>query len=82
MENLEWVTPKENMEHAREVLFIRKYSPVLGRFRKIRVDDRYEFSTFKSCHKFLGFESVEQLSKLFRENDVIFYEGRKIEVIR
>ena len=82
VENLEWVTPKENMEHAREVLFIRKYSPVLGRFRKVRVDDKYEFSTFKACHKFLGFDSVKQLSKLFKESDVIFYDGRKIELIR
>lgn len=82
VENLEWVTPKENMKHAMEVLFIRKYSSALGRFRKIRVDDKYEFSTFKACHKFLGFNSVKQLSKLFRENDVIFYEGRKIELIR
>lgn len=82
VENLEWVTPKENMKHAMEVLCIRKYSPVLGRFRKVRVDDKYEFSTFKACYKFLGFESVEQLSKLFRENDVIFYEGRKLELIR
>lgn len=82
VENLEWVTPKENMKHAMEVLFIRKYSPVLGRFRKIRVDDKYEFSTFKACHKFLGFDSVGKLSKLFRENDVVFYEGRKLELIR
>lgn len=82
VENLEWVTPKENMKHAMEVLFIRKYSSALGRFRKIRVDDKYEFSTLNACHKFLKLKSVHQLSKLLRNGDIVFYEGRKIELVR
>lgn len=82
VENLEWVTPKENMKHAMEVLFIRKYSSALGRFRKVRVDDKYEFSTLNACHKFLGLKSVQQLSKLLRNGDVVFYKGRKIELVR
>ena len=81
-ENLEWVTPKENMKHAMEVLFIRKYSSALGRFRKIRVDDKYEFSTLKACHKFLKLKSVKQLSKMLRKGDIIHYNGRKIELVR
>lgn len=84
--NLEWVTPKENMHHAMYELCIRKYSSALGRFRKIRIDDKYEFSTLTAASKFLGLvnnlEEKTFLSKSFRNGDIFYYNNRKIELIR
>lgn len=82
-ENLEWVTKKENANHALYVLYKRKYSPKIGNFKKVVVDDKYVFSTMRACEKFLHIE-IGVLGKLFhsKNKDVIFLNNRKIELIR
>lgn len=55
-ENLEWVTPKENGHHAANVLkkgFHAGYSKY-GKFKRIVIDDKYEFKTITAAAKFIG----------------------------
>ena len=69
-QNLEWVSQSENNKHSYRTLKRKKnkgYSKY-GRFKKIILDEKYEFSTILALSKFLHL-STTQTYKLIEKQD-------------
>ena len=78
VENLEWVSQSENNKRS----YLKGKKCVIpygrhGRFKKVVLDDKYEFSTLTSLSKFMGVSEAQVQRYLNKENKT----DRTIELI-